>query len=180
MSLLKKIVAIALTFLALLFVAGLLLPSKVHVEREIAIDAPPEDIFPFVSQLEAWDTWSPWATLDPHAVFEVAGDGLGQTMSWVSEDPRVGKGSQQIVAVKPPTFLKTQLEFDGMGAGSSYFDLVRDGDSTKVVWSMDTDMRANVTFWVKPLSTYLGFLMDTVVGADYERGLQNLKDAVER
>ncbi|NJL47587.1 MAG: hypothetical protein HC929_08995 [Leptolyngbyaceae cyanobacterium SM2_5_2] len=46
------------------------------------------------SDFHSWEAWSPWATLDPKAEMTITGTGLGQTMTWASDNPQVGQGSQ--------------------------------------------------------------------------------------
>lgn len=48
-----------------------------------------------------------------------------------------------------------------------------------MVWSLDSDMREGVPLLMQPISTYFGFLMDGMIGPDYETGLQNLKALAE-
>jgi len=179
MSLLKKIAGIVLGLVAILFSAGFLLPSTVHVERAALIEAQPADVFALVSNFNAWDAWSPWAQLDPDADMEIIGSGIGQTMFWSSENPEVGEGSQVIVNLESPRYLQTQLKFGNRGVANASFTLTPIDGATQVVWSLDTDMREGVPLFLQPITTYLGFLMDSMVGEDYEIGLQNLKTAAE-
>ena len=109
----------------------------------------------------------------------VTGSGLGQKMIWASDDPEVGEGSQEITALEAPTFLKTHLEFNGQGIADASFELIPGDGVTEVVWSLDSDMREGVPVLAQPISTYFGFAMDSMVGKDYETGLQNLKAVVE-
>ena len=179
MSLLKKIVGALLGLVVVLFGAGFLLPSNVHVERELMINAAPANVFALVSDFEAWDAWSPWAKIDPAAEMTITGSGIGQKMAWASQNPQVGNGSEEIVAMEPPRYLKTQLEFDGQGVANAEFKLTPENGATQIIWSLDTDMREGVSVWMQPINTYLGFFMDSLVGKDYEQGLKNLKDLVE-
>ena len=109
----------------------------------------------------------------------ITGSGIGQKMAWASENPQVGNGTQEIVEIESPRHLKTQLEFDGQGVANATFDLTPENGATRVIWSLDTDMRKGISVWMQPINTYLGFLMDSMVGKDYEQGLKNLKDVVE-
>jgi hypothetical protein len=179
MSLLKKLIGVLFALVVLVIAGGFLLPSTVHVERDILVDASPDQVFAFVSDFNAWDGWSPWAKLDPDADMTVSGSGLGQTMSWASENPQVGQGSQEIVALEAPKSLQTHLEFGDMGMADATFTLLPEADQTRVVWSLDSDMREGVPLLTQPINTYFGFLMDSMVGKDYEIGLQNLKDLAE-
>ena len=179
MSLLKKIVGALLSLIIVLFGAGFLLPSNVHVERELIINASPADVFALVSDFKAWDAWSPWAKIDPAAEMTITGSGMGQTMTWASKDPQVGNGTQEIVEIESPRYLKTQLEFDGQGVANAAFNLTPENGATRINWSLDTDMREGTPVWMQPINTYLGFFMDSMVGKDYEQGLKNLKDIME-
>jgi len=181
MGVVLKILAGLVGLVVVLFALGFVLPSKVHVEREAIIEAPRERVFDLVSDFEQFNTWSPWADIDPETQYRITGAGVGQRMEWTSDDPKVGAGSQEIVALDAPEYMRTRLDFGDMGGGEAAFELeaVNDG-ATRVVWSMDTDMREGVPFVMKPVGTYMGFFMDGWVGADYERGLERLKAAAER
>ncbi|WP_299492568.1 SRPBCC family protein [Acaryochloris sp. IP29b_bin.137] len=166
--------------LLLVILGGFILPSQVHVERNILINAPPTNIFPVVSDLSAWSSWSPWAQRDPNMALTIAGDGLGQTMQWQSEDPMVGAGTQEVTALTEPSYVQTHLDFGQQGMADAAFQLTPQGNGTLVVWSLDTDMRAGVPRLMQPISTYLGFVLDSSVGQDYEAGLANLKALIEQ
>ncbi len=53
------------------------------------------------------------------------------------------------------------------------YDRLPDGD-TKVTWTMSGDMGKSLA------SGYFALLMDTMVGNMFEKGLSNLKNAVEK
>ena len=179
MSLLVKLFGVGFSLIMLVIGAGFLLPSTVHVERDIVVNAPPSKIYALISDFEAWDAWSPWAKLDPNAEMTITGSGLGQTMAWSSDNPQVGKGSQEIIALVPPNLVKTHLDFGDQGMANATFNLVPENGETQVIWSLDTDMREGVPVLKQPISTYFGFFMDSMVGKDYEVGLQNLKTLLE-
>jgi uncharacterized protein YndB with AHSA1/START domain len=179
MALLKKIAGAVLALVVLAIAGGYLLPSTVHVERAIVVDAPPAQVFALLSDFNAWDGWSPWAKLDPNTDMAITGTGLGQTMTWASDNPQVGQGSQTIVAMDAPNSLTTHLAFGDMGMADATFTLQPEEDQTRVVWALDSDMRAGVPLLAQPINTYFGFLMDSMVGHDYEVGLQNLKELAE-
>jgi uncharacterized protein YndB with AHSA1/START domain len=155
------------------------LPSQVHVERKTLINASPEQVFAQVSDFNAWQAWSPWAKIDPNAKMNIQGSGLGQTMTWQSENPKVGNGSQKITQLDSPRKLITHLDFEDMGSSDASFVLEPTDGKTLVTWSLDTDMREGVPLVKKPMNTYFGFFMDSMLGKTYEEGLANLKAVVE-
>lgn len=160
-------------------IAGFLLPSQVHVERQTLINASPEQVFARISDFNAWSDWSPWAKMDPDAELEIQGSGVGQTMKWSSENRNVGKGSQQITQLNAPHQLKANLDFEEMGKSDVSFTLEPIEDKTKVTWSYDSDMRAGVPLVKQPIYTFFGFFIDSMLGKTYEKGLSNLKTVVE-
>lgn len=180
MAILKQALTVLFGLIALVFVSGFLLPSTVHVERTIVINAAPADLFPLVSDLSEWQAWSPWTQKDPEMEMVLSGSGVGQTMRWRSENPQVGQGMQEITTSESPTYLKTHLDFDGQGNADAAFTLTPENKGTLVTWSLDMDMREGVPTLQQPISTYLGFWMDSMVGNDYEVGLANLKGLAEQ
>lgn len=179
---LETILLIIVALVIIVIVLGFLLPDKVHVERETVINAPREKVFALISDFEKWDEWSPWANLDPNAKYSFSGNGVGQKMSWESEQRDVGKGTQEIVVLEPPEKVVTSLAFEGMGVAHATFDLSSAGENaTKIVWSLDTNMREGIALYMKPMATYMGmFMMDGMLGKQYEEGLANLKRAAEK
>lgn len=175
----RKIIGIVVASLAGLVALGFILPDKAHVARSVVVNAPPEKVFALISDFNQWSRWSPWADLDPNTVYEISGSGVGHRMRWTSKDPNVGAGVQTVTAMEPPSRLVTHLEFGDMGNADATMTLTPEGEATKVVWSLDSKMRDGVPLWMKPMSTYMGFFMDGMVGADYEKGLAKLKAAAE-
>lgn len=161
------------------FMAGFVLPSQVHVERSLLISASPTEIYPLISDLNQWDAWSPWADKDPNAEMTISGSGIGQTMEWHSEDPQVGNGTQEVISLESPNYVNTHLDFGDQGMADATLKLTPQNDGTLVSWSLDSDMRAGVPTLQQPISTYFGFLMDGMIGKDYEQGLNNLKTLAE-
>ncbi|MEM9421515.1 MAG: SRPBCC family protein [Pseudomonadota bacterium] len=166
--------------IAVLIGLGFVLPDRQTVERSVTINADPETVFSLIGDFNNWDSWSPWADKDPNMQVTVQGSGLGQSMSWVSEDPNVGVGSQEIIEFSPNSNLVMALDFGDMGKAEASFILAPGTNGgTEVMWTLDTNMREGVPFLMKPMATYMGFMMDKMVGQDYEKGLSQLKAAAE-
>ncbi len=175
MRILKRIALLLLALVALLMVVGFLLPRKVHVERATVIAAPPSTVFALVNGYRQFNRWSPWHDIDPNTQYTYEGpeNGVGAKMSWKADPRTVGSGSQEIIESRAPELVRTSLDFGGQGKATAQFGLASEAGGTRVVWSMDTDMGA------LPVGRYFGLMMNSIVGKDYEKGLQGLKALAE-
>lgn len=175
MRILKWLLGIVAVLAVVVFAGGFLLPRDVTVARSVEINAPAEAIFPHVNSLKATEEWSPWLDRDPDVVLSYSGpdEGVGAKLAWASEHPQVGTGSQEIEASVVNERVQTALDFGEMGLAKAEFLLNGSGDVTQVTWTLETDMGAN------PIGRWMGLMMDSLVGGDYETGLQNLKTLVE-
>lgn len=161
--------------LILFAVIGLLLPSSTAVERSIVIDAPPSEVFPHLNGMRAFHAWSPWSAIDPQTAYEFSGpeQGVGSRMSWYSGDQQVGQGSQEITLSLPDREVETRLEFGDKGSGTATFLLQPEGDATRVRWQFSTEFGWDL------FSRYVGLMLDSIIGAQYDKGLRDLKARIE-
>jgi hypothetical protein len=165
-------IVIAIVVLAAI---GLFLPRNIHVERSIAVNAPPTTVFEIVNGFARFNEYSPWFEADPRATYTYEGpaSGVGAKMSWASVDRSVGSGSQRIVKSDPPRSVQTQLEFGEEGTALVTWTIVAADEGSTVTWALDTDLGMN------PAMRYMGLAFDRLIGRDYERGLAKLKTLAE-
>jgi hypothetical protein len=174
-----KLLRIAFYALAALvgvaLVVGLFLPTSAHVERSVATAASPGTVFGIVNGFRRFNEWSPWFDLDPQARYTYAGPerGVGARMSWTSEQPDVGAGSQEIVAVEPDRSVTTRLDFGPQGQATARLDITPAADGSRITWIFDTSFEDDF------LGRYFGLFFDRWIGADYEKGLARLKALAE-
>jgi effector-binding domain-containing protein len=177
MRLLKNLLIALVAVVVVFAVVGALLPRTASVERSVEIDAPPLVVFTLVNGFQRFNEWSPWADIDPEGTdytFSGPATGVGARMSWSSDDPRVGVGSQEIVRSEPLRRVDTVLDFGPQGTADAFLLMEPAGDGTRVTWGFETDFGWNL------VGRYLGFFMfDAALGGDYERGLENLKALAE-
>jgi len=96
-------------------------------------------------------------------------------MSWSSEKPDVGQGSQEIIESVPESLVRTRLDFGEMGDANAFFELeARGEDKTHLVWGFKSDLGMN------PVSRYFGLMFERWIGPDYEQGLAKLKSIAEK
>ncbi len=175
MKFLRNLVIGLIGLVVILAASAYLLPRHVVVERSIAVEAPPETVFPLINSLKRGAEWSPWLARDPQTKLTFGGpdEGVGANMHWESDHPQVGNGSQQITLSRANERVESALDFGAQGPATAWFDLVPDGTGTLLTWGLDADMGMN------PIGRWMGLMMDGWVGPDYERGLANIKALAE-
>lgn len=153
-----------------------LLPETATVTRSIETAAPPAKVYAIVSSFKRGSEWSPWAAKDPkmQQTFSGPEQGIGAKFAWKSEVAEVGSGTQEIVVAEPDKRVETALEMDGMGRMKSAFVLEPAGTGTKITWSVVSAPTSN------PIGRWMGLMMDSFVGPDFETGLANLKALAEK
>jgi effector-binding domain-containing protein len=156
-----------------LAVIGIILPSRVVVERSTTIDASRSTVFALLNDFHQVNKWSPWIEDDPNAKIEIVGPrrGVGATIAW--DGNIVGRGSQTIRESLPYDRIVTALDLGGQGEASTSFDLSDTDDGTLVVWMFDMDFGFNL------LGRYIGRMIDASIAGDYEKGLASLKSMAE-
>ncbi len=178
---------------ALLAVAILLQPDRFVVTRAAVIDASPQKVFACINNLRNWESWSPWAKLDPNAATSYDGPaaGPGAVFDW-SGNKNVGAGRMTIVGSQPNARVDIRLDMrkpfkasndvsfiltpEGRGAEASAgwltralgFDKSASGAKTLVTWSMS----GNAGFIGKAMNLLMN--CDKMVGGQFEQGLANL------
>lgn len=177
LGILKKLVIGIIATIVLFAAVGLLLPANVGFERSVNLKARPEVVYAYLNGFQHFNEWSPWAGLDPKAQYALSGPetGVGARQAWTSEDPNVGSGSQEIIAVTPNERIQIRLAFGGTTTENiSTQTITPEGEGSKLVWRMDSALGMN------PVNRWFGyFLLEKFVGPDYEKGLAALKPKVE-
>jgi effector-binding domain-containing protein len=160
--------------LLLLLAIGIFLPSRVHVERSITIDAPAATVFALVNDFHQVAKWSAWQETDPNASYTFAGPprGVGASMAW--DGNIVGNGSQTIVESIPYDRVVTELDLESRGDAKSVFELHSVVSGTELVWSLDAEFGVNL------VGRFAGLTLDETFGSDFQTGLASLKAMAER
>ena len=175
MTALKRVIIGLVTLIVLLVVISFLLPRQVHLERSIVINAPQAQLFEALNSFKRFNEFSPWAALDPNTQYTYEGpeSGVGAKMSWVSNDPELGSGTNEIVESRSPDLIRTKLNFGGQLAEATFRFEPADA-STRVTWGFDGDLGNN------PVMRFVGLMFDKWIGSDYEKGLARLKQVMEQ
>ncbi len=160
----------------LVFVIGLFLPSKAHVERSRTIPAKPTVVFNLINDLNQWPKWSAWHQIDlvMKVDYQNGGVGKGAGYTWTSNHPQVGNGKLEIIESVPFEKITTTMDFGQGGLAYGNFLLTPEGENTNVVWSIDMN-NDNAHFLMKPINNIFNLFMDKMIGPDFEKGLMNLE-----
>ncbi len=172
MKALKVILIVLLVLFGLYCIWMATLPSKYEVERSATINAPQEVVYAQISDFKNWENWSPWLAADSTMTFEYGEQtqGQGASYSWTSEN--MGGGNQQIVRTVGMDTMHTRIAFEGQGESNGKWILTKNEDgSTQVSWSFNGEMG----FFQRSF----GYLMDAMVGPQFESGLATLKSVAE-
>ena len=168
---LKKIL-LTLALLLVVFLGVVALqPADFRIVRSATIAAAPAAVFAQVNDMHKWQTWSPWAKLDPAAkmTFEGPPAGTGAAFAWVGNSD-VGEGRMTVTESRPDEVIRFRLDFLKPMAGTSTteFTFKPDGKQTMVTWSM----AGKNNFLAKAVCLFMN--MDKMVGGQFEQGLANL------
>ncbi len=148
-----------------------------EVVRRTTIDATPDAVFELMADLTRYDEWSPWADLDPDLTVTHGGTPgtVGSTYAWTG-NRKVGAGSMELTEVEAPGRIAVDLRFLKPFKSEAGVEWLVEpaGDGASVAWRM-TGTRTRM---VKIMGVF-GQTMDKMVGSDFEKGLANLKRAVE-
>lgn len=151
-------------------------PNDFKVSRSATMAATPAAVFEQLNDFHKWDSWSPWAKMDPNAktTFDGPTSGVGAKFGW-SGNSDVGEGSMTIVESKPSEQVRIRLDFTRPMAGTSDVELKLEpqGEQTKVTWSM----AGKNNFIAKAVSLFMD--CEKMVGDQYDKGLASLKAIVE-
>lgn len=175
MKALKIIGIIILALIALVIVLGLVAPKKYDVSRKVIIDAPGQLVFRQVQYWKNWQAWSPWAEMDStmQVTFEGVDGTLGSAYQWTGA--RVGSGKMTNTGIKAGEQIDYHLHFlkpwDSESDG--YVRLADTPAGTEVTWGF----YGTTPFPWNILNLFLS--MDKMLGKDFDRGLQLLKQQVE-
>jgi Polyketide cyclase / dehydrase and lipid transport len=172
---------ILLTFGLLLGIAVIYAAVKSDdylIKRDIAINAKPEAIFLYLSNMKNADTWMPWDEIDSQIKTTYSGpdDGIGSISSWDSPG-QMGTGQAEVTSATVNQSVKIKITYTKpmQMIQDSEFILTPEGENTKMTWSVT----GKNSFIMRFMCTLMFRDMDTFVGSMFERGLQKLKAKVE-
>lgn len=146
-----------------------------EVQRSLTIRAAREEIVPHLIDFRRWVDWSPWEGLDPDLRRTYGGieRGVGATYEWAG-NRKAGAGRMQIAGVSDDRVdIDVQFTRPFRSSSSVTFALGQASGGTQVDWTM----RSPKTFGSRVAGLFMN--MEKTIGADLERGLENLQRVAE-
>lgn len=148
-----------------------------ELSRTVIINRPKPEVYAFIRQLKNQQLWMPWFLNDPNFVIKFKGeDGkLGAASYWKGNNKV--EGIQKITKMQEGKLLETQLLFlrPYKSLSLNYMAVKElEPDRTKMVWGVKGVHRF-------PASVFMLFYgMERAIGKDFETGLYNLKNLLEK
>lgn len=172
MKFLKGLLITLLVLFIIYCIAMFFLPSRYVLERKITVEAPAEEVYNTVVDVETWENWSYWSTMDSTnemSYFGTAGE-VGYGYSWIGDV--TGEGTYTISSLEPYERIDYDMFFKGQGDSKGYWNFEPLNDSeTRVTYAFI----AEFGFFDR-----IGkFFIDMGLGMPFEESLQALKLYIE-
>ena len=152
-------------------------PEDFRIQRTTTVNAPPERIYPLITDFRGWGAWSPWENKDPamKRTFSGAASGVGAVYAWEGNKD-VGTGKMTILEATAPGRVVIKLDFlkPLEGTSTAEFTLQPQGGATTITWAM----YGKNNFLAKAMCVFMD--MEKMVGPDFEAGLARLKAVGEK
>jgi uncharacterized protein YndB with AHSA1/START domain len=173
-ALIAIVLAIAIAIVLILAASK---PDTFQVRRSATIKAPPEKIYPLISDFHQWKGWSPWENKDPamQRTYSGAAAGEGAVYAWEG-NKNVGSGRMEILEASAPSKIVIKLDFlkPFEAHNTAEFTMLPQGDATNLTWLM----HGPAPFISKLMHVFMN--IDRMVGKDFEAGLANRKRLTEK
>lgn len=172
---LRRLFAVLLSLVIALVVIGFMLPASVVVERQHSMAHSSEVLFEVLADMRHFSQWTPWLGAEGEGTFRIEGPpaGVGATLVW-REGTEAGTSRMRIVAVEPSRRIDFDLEF-GDNDAEGWFLIEPEGLDQRVTWGLAMQFGA-----LDLVGRYVGLMLPGLIGTEYDRGLQQLEEYLER
>lgn len=170
----KKILIGLGAVIALVLLAGFLLPGKMEVSKSILIQAPAGYVFEEINDLKLNPRWSYWNSLyqEMTVTYGEVSAGVGAVSEW--DGPESGKGKMTIVESIPNQSIKMDLDFMEQGTARAWYTFSTAGEATQLTTGFSSDMGLN------PIGRLIGaILVKPEMEKAFDYNLTKLKEIAE-
>lgn len=178
MKIVKKVLIAIAILIAFPLIIAAFVKKDYSVEKEIVINKPKQEVFNFVKMLKNQEQYSKWSLIDPNMETSYSGvDGtVGFVYGWKSDNPDVGVGEEEIIAIKEGERIDVELRFmEPFEASDNAYVITEslDENKTNVRWGFEGRMDYPMNFMMVFMD------MEEMIGNDFAEGLDNLKQLME-
>jgi hypothetical protein len=148
-----------------------------RIEKSAEIRKPSSEVFNYLKLLRNQDNFSVWNMTDPGMKKEHSGtDGeVGFLYRWDSQNKNVGAGEQKLTAIIQGKQIDSEVRFfrpmENTGKTSFIIDDAGNG-STRVRWIFDSPSKFPMILFAP--------IFKKMLGKDLQKGLENLKNILEK
>tara|TARA_A200000113_G_scaffold216856_1_gene222660 strand:+ start:1047 stop:1604 length:558 start_codon:yes stop_codon:yes gene_type:complete len=175
MSVLKKLLVVVGVLITLFVITSFFISKDYSVERTIVINAQPSEIYPYVVDLKEWSKWGVWFKRDPDMELDFFGPdrAIGMRSEWKSETE--GNGEIEITQLEHNKRVLYRIYFPDFDRGSNgAVEIKPTANGSIVTWRDEGTVDNN------PINRYVALMIDSMIGPDFEMGLENLKILAEK
>ncbi len=166
MKLLKKILIGLLLLIVLLLVLAYFLPRKMEIEASGPINAPATFAYNILNDFKNQELWDPWTEQDTSMTFDFGDLTLGEGAYIDYTSDKYGSGRTTRVTSKKDQQIVLTSESKDMGSGSMRYDIVSQGDKSKLNWGFNTEIS-----WPKNL---INIFIKSGMKKDMKEGITNI------
>lgn len=173
MLLLKVAFSFVLGFTVFAAVLAALLPAEYRVVRTARISRPAAEVARIVGDVHQRTAWIPWVAKEPGARYIAVGDRLAVGSTFSFDGREIGAATVRLESLSD-TLVRTRVTFTrpmAMEVDDS-FELNEVGGATEVSWVNQGKLAYGP-------NRFFGLFTDRVIGADYAKGLDNLRRYAE-
>ncbi len=168
----KKILFVIAGLIVLLVLVGFVLPAKLDITKSYTINAPAPAVFEEINNLQRWEAWQYWNTLDPamKVVYGEKKEGTGASYSWESEI--LDKGSLSISESIPDKSVAIDMDFGG-NAAKGFYSLEPAGENTQLILNFTNDAGMN------PIGHWINVFMKGEIEKSFDYAGEKIKGIAE-
>lgn len=171
----KIIGIIILVMIVTFFIGAFFLPSTVHTEKKIVVNAEMNKVYNLVNDFHEWHNWSPW--YDTLKEYSISGkpSGVGAVIRWVDSKDQVGERTITVSEMDKHIEVMTTFREENSEAKMDFFftGLPDNKVAVKLTFKMDNQFSY-------PFGRYIAWMLQAGVDYSFPIALQNIKEYAEQ
>jgi effector-binding domain-containing protein len=143
------------------------------VSKSTSIHATASSVFEEINNLQHWEKWQYWNTLDPEMkiTYGEKVEGTGATYTW--DGPSMGQGQITITESISDKSIALDLNFMENGIAKGFYSLEPDGENTKLNFNFSADQGMN------PIARWFNVFMKGEIEKSFDYAGEKIKEIAE-